>query len=202
MAGLFSMLGWVGINNVYAAENQRINKEYCHVSFVAPALVDYVEIPDDIYLGDNVCYLPFIFTGPLKQKRVDMPGTLQEWRASTDFVVTIRRVPLTEALNQIEAPDGGAQSGLFTLVSKTRTELSGGDLYTLHFKATKPTENMKLLKTYALTIYVLGNSKYSATFYAYLSEKNPRRMMRQRTYRELFSSFSFLPEIQDKNHPQ
>ncbi|WP_154677868.1 hypothetical protein [Paraburkholderia nodosa] len=200
MAGLFAFFGWMTISSAYAVEGQSVAKENCHVSFTAPAFLEYVEIPDDIYLGNTVCHLPFTFTGPLKWKHGDTPGLLEEWRALTDFSVTIERLPLTEALKKIEAPDGGAQSGRFTLISKKQTKLSSGDLYTLTFNATKPMKSTRSLETNALTIFVLGDGKYSATFYAYPWGKDPKRLMRQRAYQDLFSSFSFLPECQAKDN--
>ncbi|SAK50357.1 hypothetical protein AWB79_01576 [Caballeronia hypogeia] len=186
-------------NEAHATQEDRIRKEHCHVSFITPALTQYVELPDNIYFGGIVCYLPFLFTGALKQKRVELPGTVEDWRRFTDFVVTIERGPLTEAVAKVEAPDGGAQSGLFELTSKSRTELTGGgDLYTLNFKAIRRTENMRLLIVHALTIYVFGNGTYSATFYDYSSGKTRTEIRKQRIYQELFSSFNFLPERLDK----
>jgi hypothetical protein len=186
-------LNWMMIGTACAAQKERINRDDCHVSFLVPTYLEYVEVKDVVTPGDDVCYLAFIFTGPLKWKHGNMPGVPEDWRSLTDFSVTIERRPVADVLITIEAPNGGAQSGIFKLMAKQRTELPLGNLYTLTYDATKQTAITRSLKTNALTIFVLGDTTYSATFYAYPWEKDPQRLLRKSTYQKLFSSFSFIP---------
>ncbi|WP_250525454.1 hypothetical protein [Caballeronia sp. GAWG2-1] len=199
--GVFlALLGSVIPSSAYAVAEHRVVRDYCHVSFVEPAFLDYIELPDDEYPGDIVCYLPFVFNGKLKQSRAGLPGSVQDWRALTDFVIAIERLPVAQALRKVTSSDGAAQGGIFTLAAKKKVDLKTGVLYLLSYTPTKFGTNTTSFETQALTVFVLGNERYSITFYGYSLKKDQGRDMRLRAYRDLFSSFSFLSDGQHSGY--
>jgi len=127
------------------------------------------------------------------KSRPNPPSTAEDWRWLTDFDLTIKSIPLGEALAQIKSADGLVQPGVFNLVSQENIPLPGGEAYILHYSAIKPTKNMLRLKESEMTIFVAGNKSRSISYIQYngrdLSNKDKEKAA---IYRNLFLSFSFL----------
>ncbi|WP_143136726.1 hypothetical protein [Burkholderia ubonensis] len=178
---------------VYAEATDRVFRDDCHLSFIAPDGLEYVEVDNQIATGDDVCYMAFKYTGALKLKSVGNPPAMPEdWRMLTDFAITIKRSSLSESIDEIESPGGGGQYGVFGLKLKSHIKIKGGDLYIFSFFAKNPTSTMIRLRQVKETIFVAGNDKYSASYLLYSGEKLVwREKARDEALRSLFSSFEF-----------
>lgn len=50
-------------------EPERVLRDDCHLSFVIPNGLEYVDVGHTIALGKDECYIPFLYTGKLRLKR-------------------------------------------------------------------------------------------------------------------------------------
>lgn len=179
---------------VNSKEPGRILRDDCHLSFSVPKGVEYVEVDGAVATGKDECYLAFEYTGDLRIKLSgNMPAIPEDWRAMTDFSLTVKAVPVADSLAQLESADGVSQQGLFKIISREHVSLSGGDLYVVGYVATHPTKTMIKSNEVKGIIFVAGNNERSIAFPLYsgwrLSKVDKER---ERVLRDLFSSIRFI----------
>lgn len=181
---------WAGV--VKSEPVERDSVADCHLSFLAPSGLEYIELEGAIVLGKDECYLPFKYTGAMRSK---LPGRIpsmpEDWRAMTDFSLTVEGIPLWENLNKIESNEGEG-GGLFKLIAKEHALLPGGDLYVLKYVAAAPTASMVKLRETRRLILVAGNDFRSVSYYLYSGGKlSAMEARREKAMRDLFASFHF-----------
>ncbi|MBC8726694.1 hypothetical protein F6X37_35985 [Paraburkholderia sp. 31.1] len=189
---ILSCMAWAGSAN--AKESEGVTRNDCHLSFLVPTNLEYVEVEDAITTGKDECYLAFKYSGDMRIKPEGHVFSVPEdWRAMTDFALTVKSIPLLENIAQIESDDGAKQHGLFKLETKEHIPLPGGDLYISKYSAVKPTQKMVNLHQLEETVFVAGNSVHSVAFFLYsgsrLTKKDREKVM---IFRDLFSSFRFF----------
>ncbi|WNC89833.1 hypothetical protein RI103_00275 [Paraburkholderia sp. FT54] len=138
--------------------------------------------------------MAFKYTGDMQTKPVGhIPAAPEDWRAMTDFSLTVKNISLLENLAKIESGDGAQQHGIFHLVSKKHIVLPGGGLYVLNYSAIKATANMKKLRQLKEMVFVAGNSVRSISFFLYSGNQlSGMEKMKNKMFMDLFSSFQFL----------
>lgn len=188
---IFIFMSLTNLTN--AKETTRVQRDDCNLSFLSPANLEYIGIDDPIVTGKDKCYIAFKYTGNLRIKSDGyIPAMPEDWRAMTDFSLTIKNIPLPEEITEIESADGAEQNGLFRLKAKKHIPLVGGDLYILRYFATKPTKNMINLHQTEKTVFVAGNNIHSTTSPLYSGKKPTKKELeKRRVFMDLFSSFQF-----------
>ncbi|WP_155623358.1 hypothetical protein [Burkholderia diffusa] len=176
-----------------AREPERILRDDCHLSFVAPKGLEYVDVGQSITSGRDECYIAFLYAKRLRLKRTGpMPPMPEDWRALTDFVLTVQAIPVADNLAQLESDNGAVQQGLFRLVSKEHLQLLNGDLYVMSYSAVKPTTAMIGYAKQQL-VFVVGNDAHSTVFRLYYGDRSSKAGKKgERAFRDLFSSFRFF----------
>ncbi|WP_204384352.1 hypothetical protein [Burkholderia sp. MS389] len=146
-----------------------------------------------IALGKDECYIPFLYTGRLGLKRTGaMPRMSDDWRALTDFSLTVEAAPIADSLTKIESVGGAAQNGLFKVVSQEHIRLSGGDLYIISYSAEKSAAIDVGYQKRQL-VFIAGNDARSIIFRLYYGNRTYKiDRERERVFRDLFLSFRFL----------
>ncbi len=189
-----SICGFVGfVCSASGKEPERVLRDDCHLSFAIPNGLEYVDVGHTITLGKDECYIPFLYTGRLRLKRTGpMPRTPDDWRALTDFALTVEAIPVADSLAQVESAGGAAQNGQFRVVSKEHVQLSGGDLYIISYSAIKPTGTIIGYQKQQW-VFVAGNGVRSTVFRLYYGDRTSRvGKERGRALKYLFSSFRFF----------
>ncbi|WP_174972251.1 hypothetical protein [Burkholderia contaminans] len=176
-----------------AKEPERVLRDDCHLSFSIPNGLEYVEVGRTITLGKDECYIPFLYTGKLRLKRTGpIPRMPEDWRALTDFALTVEAIPVADSLEQVESVDGAAQNGLFKMISKEHVQLSGGDLYIISYSAIKPTGTIIDYQNQQ-RVFVAGNGARSTVFRLYYGDRTSKvGKERGHALKYLFSSFRFF----------
>jgi hypothetical protein len=189
---IFIFMAWV--NSANARETERVQRDDCHLSFLAPANLEYVEVEDAIVTGKDKCYIAFKYTGNLRIKpNGHTPAMPEDWRTMTDFAITVKDTPLPESIAQVESADGAEQRGLFKLESKEHISLVGGDLYISRYSAIKPTKNMVNLHQTEKTVFIAGNNIHSVVFFMYSGNKLTKNdQEKANIFKDLFSSMHFF----------
>lgn len=174
-------------------EPERVVRDDCHLSFLAPKRIEYIEMDGAQISGNNECYIAFRYTGNLKIKsRPNPPSTAEDWRWLTDFALTVKGESLGDSLAQIKSTEGLEQAGMFNLVSNEHFGVPGGEVYILHYSAVKPTKDMLRLNEAEETIFAAGNNFRSASYIQYTGVKMTKKDKEKATlYRSFFSSFGF-----------
>ncbi|VWC90290.1 hypothetical protein BLA18112_03267 [Burkholderia lata] len=173
-----------------AKEPERVLRDDCHLSFSIPNGLKYVDVGRTITLGKDECYIPFLYTGKLRLKRTGpIPRMSDDWRALTDFALTVEAIPVADSLEQIESVDGAAQNGLFKVISKEHVQLSGGDLYVISYSAIKPT-GIIIGYQNQQRVFVAGNGDCSTVLRLYYGDRTSRvGKEREHALKYLFSLF-------------
>lgn len=189
---VLSFMSWIGSAN--GKEPKPVLRDDCHLSFLAPVDLEYIEVDGALTTGKDECYIAFKYAGDMRVKPSGRtPVMPEDWRAMTDFALTVKSVPLGEAIAQIESGDGAQQHGLFNLISKERIPLPGGDLYVLDYSAVNPTTSMIKLNQSKETIFVAGNNSQSLSFVLYSGDKlNDVGREKRKLFMGLFSSLRFF----------
>ncbi|WP_175730277.1 hypothetical protein [Burkholderia ambifaria] len=188
---IFGFMAFVG--SASGKEPERVLRDDCHLSFAIPNGLEYVDAGHTIMLGKDECYIPFLYIGRLRLKRTGpMPRMPDDWRALTDFALTVEAIPLADRLAQVESADGAAQNGLFRAVSKEHVQLPGGDLYVISYSAIKPTGSVVGYQKQQL-VFVAGNGTRSIVFRLYYGDRTSNvGKEREHAFKYLFSSFRFF----------
>ncbi|TDQ97494.1 hypothetical protein [Paraburkholderia silvatlantica] len=189
---VLSLVTWVG--SACGKEAGRVSRDDCHLSFLTPKGVEYVEVDGVINTGKVECYIAFKYTGALRAKPSGrMPAVPEDWRAMTDFALTVKQTPVADSLAQIESTDGASQHGLFKMVSKEHISLPDGDLYIMSYAATKPTVNMANLNETKEMVFVAGNNARSIVFPLYSGNRLSNiEKKKESMFKSLFSSLHFF----------
>jgi hypothetical protein len=189
------LLALIFISNedvVHAEVLNKVIRNDCHLSFSVPKGIEYVEVDGAIVEGDDLCYLAFKYTGSLRDRPIKgVPPMSEDWRAQADFVVTVKEIPMDVRLRQIESPDGGGQSGIFSMVAKSHIGLEGSGFYVFTYSAIKPTESMNRLRQFDEIIFLVGDDSRSALYYLYPSRMDMNEKLKMEIMRSLFLSFRF-----------
>ncbi|WP_174970398.1 hypothetical protein [Burkholderia lata] len=115
-----------------------------------------------------------------------------DWRALTDFALTVEAIPVADSLAQVESADGAVQNGLFRVVSKEHVQLLGGDLYVISYSAIKPL-GATIGYQKQQRVFVAGNGDRSTIFRLYYGDRTSRvGKEREHAFKYLFSSFRFF----------
>ncbi|CAM2164213.1 Transmembrane protein [Paraburkholderia sacchari] len=192
---VLGILGFVAcVSSVSGKEPGRVLRDDCHLSFLVPNGLEYIEMDDFQVAKNDECYIAFKYVGDLKIKsRPDPPSTAEDWRWLTDFALTVESTSLDEGLAKIKSAVGLEQNGMFRLVSNEHFLVPGGEMYVLHYLAVKPTKNMIRLNEEGVMIFIAGNDSRSVSYVQYtggrLREKDKKKAA---IYRNLFSSFRFF----------
>ena len=181
-------------NSTSSKEPERVSRDDCHLSFLSPEGVEYIKVVGAFIAVNDECYIAFNYTGGLRVKPGrHMPAMPEDWRAMTDFALTVEKTPVTDSLAKIESADGAPQHGLFKMTSKDHVPLSGGDLYIVSYAATKPTANMIRFNETKEIIFVAGNNARSIVFQLYYGDRIYRaEKERGRVIRDIFLSLRFF----------
>ena len=194
---IFLRLGILGFMAFVCAasgkEPVRVSRADCHLSFAIPNGFEYIDVKHPIMLGKDECYIPFLYTGRLRLKGTGaIPRMSDDWRALTDFSLTVEAVPVADSLAKIESARGAAQNGLFKMVSREHIRLSGGDLYIISYSAKKSTAIDVGYQKRQL-VFVAGDGARSTVFRLYYGNRTYKKgKEREREFRALFSSFHFF----------
>lgn len=193
MRGLSILCFMAFVCSASGKEPERVLRDDCHLSFAIPNGLEYVDVGHIIALGKDECYIPFLYTGKLRLKRTGpMPHMPDDWRALTDFALTVEAIPVGDRLAQVESVDGAAQNGLFRAVSKEHVQLSGGDLYIISYSAIKPTGAIVEYQKQQW-VFIAGNGARSTVFRLYYGDRTLKvGRERARAFNYLFSSFRFF----------
>ncbi|MDN7929665.1 hypothetical protein QZM52_00030 [Burkholderia metallica] len=188
---VFGFIAFVG--SASGKETERLLREDCHLSFVIPHGFAYVDVGHVITLGKDECYIPFLYTGKLRIKRTNpMPRTPDDWRALTDFALTVEAISVADSLAQVESAYGAAQNGLFRMDSKEHIQLSGGELYIISYTAIDPVGSIAGYQNQQ-QVFVAGNGARSIVFRLYYGDRTLKvGRERGRALKYLFSPFRFF----------
>lgn len=188
---VLSFVTWA--SSAVGEESQRVLRDDCHLSFLVPKNVEYVEVDGAVLSGKDECYIAFKYTGDLRVKGFGrVPAMPEDWRAMTDFSLTVKAVPIANSLAQIESDDGAPQNGLFKVISQEHVSLRGGELYIVNYVAKNPTKNMVSKGETRETILVSGNSARSIVFQFYPGDRPGKaKKKKAQVFMDLFSSFQF-----------
>lgn len=189
--GILGLMAFVCVAS--GKEPERVSRADCHLSFAVPNGFEYVDVKHTITLGKDECYIPFLYTGRLALKRAGaIPRMSDDWRALTDFSLTVEAVPVADTLTKIESTAGAPQNGLFKMVSREHIRLSGGDLYIINYSAKEPTAIDVGYQKRQL-VFIAGNGAHSTVFRLYYGNRTYKvAKERERAFRGLFSSFRFF----------
>ncbi|MBF5011568.1 hypothetical protein [Burkholderia pseudomultivorans] len=193
MVGLF--LIFTGFVSVASGEEPvRVSRDDCNLSFVVPKGVEYIEMRGVISAGEDECYVAFAYTGDLRVESVgNLPSTTEDWRAMTDFALTVKGISLVDSLAQIQSADGMLRKGLFKIISKEHVSLPGGDLYMFRFVAENSSKTMIDPREARGVVFVAGNNNRSIVFPFYSGWKlSGADKEREKIFRKLFSSIGFM----------
>ncbi len=192
---VFSALSFVACTSqAVGREPGRVSRNDCHLSFVPSDNLQYIEVEDTVTTGNDECHIAFKYTGDMRVKRSGRrPAMPEDWRAMTDFSLTVTSIPLPKKLAEVNSDAGAQQHGLFELASKEHIQLSRGDLYILQYSAKKPSTNMIKLNESREIVFVAGNETRSVAFALYSGGRPTiKNSKEEKIIKDLFSSFIFL----------